>query len=35
MQAFYVRIIEIVNEREVIDAQQEIRVTYDCVIKLD
>ena len=35
LQICYVRIFEIVNEREDIEAQQEISVPYDCVIKLN
>ena len=35
LQVCYIRIIKIVNEREDIEAQQEIRVLYDCVIKLN
>ena len=34
-QVCYVKIIEIVNKREDIEAEQEIRVPYDCVIKLN
>ena len=34
-QVCYVKIIEIVNEREDIEVGQEIRVPYDCVIKLN
>ena len=34
-QVCYVKIIEIVNEREDIEVVQEIRVPYDCVIKLN
>ena len=32
-QICYVRIIEIVNQKENIKAQKEIRVPYDCAIK--
>ena len=32
-QICYIRIIEIINERKHIEAHQEIRVPYDCVIK--
>ena len=32
-QICYVRIVETVNERKDIEAQQEIRAPYDCVIK--
>ena len=34
-QLCYVKIIDIVNEREDIEVGQEIRVPYDCVIKLN
>ena len=34
-QVCYVKIIEIVNEREEIEVGQEIRVPYDCVTKLN
>ena len=34
-QACYVKIIEIVNQREDIELEQEIRVPYSCVIKLN
>ena len=34
-QVCYVKIIDIVNEREDIEVGQEIRVPYDCVIKLN
>ena len=31
----YVKVIEIVNEREEIEAQQVLRESYDCVLKLN
>ena len=35
LQICNVRIIDITNEIENIEAQQELRVSYDCVIKLN
>ena len=35
LQIWNVRIIEIINQREDIETQQEIRVSYGCVIKLN
>ena len=34
-QVYYVKIIEIVNERKDIEVEHEIGVPYDCVIKLN